>query len=141
MDWSVADPVPGYGTRTREAADCGGCSVFRHLSDHDRINGKAFMAWLDHERDRSELRDITEPAADGFDWFPWPLLLASTDKLSFLLVAGVTKVATCRLVDGSIGLMFRTRITGEVVTVQMANGSLAVKKGDMALRHVLDVAP
>jgi hypothetical protein len=139
MDWSVADPVPGYGTRTREAADCGGCSVFRHLSDHDRINGKAFMAWLDHERDRSELRDITEPAADGFDWFPWPLLLASTSSLSFLL-AGVTKVATCRLLDGSIGLMFRKRVNGDMVIVQMANGSLAVQQGDMALRQVVDVA-
>ena len=135
MDWSLADPLPGYGTRTREED---GTSVFRHLSDNDRINGKAFQAWLTAERFRAELMDITEPAADG-SWFPWPLLLASTISLSFLL-AGVTKVATCRLVDGSIGLMFRKRVNGEVVIVQMASGSVAVQQGDMALRQVVDVA-
>jgi hypothetical protein len=139
MDWSVADPVPGYGIRTREA-DYDGIPVFRHISDHDRINGKAFQAWLTNEMFRPKLRDITEPAADGFDWFPWPLLLASTSSLSFLF-AGVTKVATCQLLDGSIGLMFnRQRVNGEVVIVQMANGRLVVKQGDMALREVVDVA-
>jgi len=135
MDWSLADPLPGYGTRK---ADNGGISVYRHISDHDRINGKAFHAWLTAEQFRTELRDITEPAADG-SWFPWPLLLASVKCLSFLL-AGVAKVATCRLVDGSIGLIFRSRVNGEVVIVQMANGSLAVQQGDMALRQVVDVA-
>jgi hypothetical protein len=137
MDWSVADPVPGYGIRTREA-DYDSISVFRHISDHDRINGKAFQNWLTNERFRPTLRDITEPAADGFDWFPWPLLLASTSSLTFLC-AGVTKVATCRFLDGSIGLMFN-RQNGEVVIVQMANGRLVVKQGDMALREVADVA-
>ena len=137
IDWSLADPLPGYGTRTREA-DYDGISVFRHISDHDRINGKAFQAWLTSERVRAELRNITEPAAD-WSWFPWPLLLASVKCLSFLL-AGVAKVATCQLVDGSIGLMFRTTVNGEVAIVQMANGSLAVEQGDMAWRHVVDVA-
>ena len=136
IDWSLADPLPGYGTRTRE--EDWSTSVFRHLSDNDRMNGKMFQAWLAAELNRPELRNITEPAADG-SWFPWPLLLASTISLSFLL-AGVTKVATCRLVDGSIGLMFRKRVNGEVVIVQMANGSLAVQQGDMALRQVVDVA-
>jgi len=59
--------------------------------------------------------------------------------LSFLL-AGVTKVATCRLVDGSIGLMFHSRVNGEVAIVRMTNGSLAAQQGDMALRQVDDVA-
>ena len=138
IDWSLADPLPGYGTRTREE-DYGGIPVFRHLSDSDRMNGKMFQAWLTAELIRPELRNITEPAADG-SWFPWPLLLASVMRLSFLLLAGVTKVATCRLADGTIGLFFRTRVNEEVVIVQMANNSLTVQKGDMALRHVVDVA-
>ena len=129
--------MPGYGTCTRDA-DCGGIPVYRHISDQDKITGNAFCAWLIAEEFRAELRDITEPAADG-SWFPWPLLLASVMRLSFLL-AGVAKVATCRLVDGSIGLMFRSRVDGEVVIVQMANGNLAVQQGDMALRQVVDVA-
>ena len=91
MDWSLADPLPGYGTRTREA-DYGDISVFRHISDHDRINGKAFQAWLTAEMSCAELRDITEPAVDGY-WFPWPLLIASVSRLPFLL-EGVTKVTT-----------------------------------------------
>jgi hypothetical protein len=86
----------------------------------------------------AELRDITEPAADVL-WFPWPLLLASVSRLSFLL-AGVTKVATCRLVDGSIGLMFHSKVNGDVVIVRMTNGSLAAQQGDMALRQVVGVA-
>jgi hypothetical protein len=138
IDWSLADPLPGYGTRTREE-DYGGIPVFRHLSDSDRMNGKMFQAWLTAELIRPELRNITEPAADG-SWFPWPLLLASVMRLSFLLLAGVTKVATCKLADGTIGLFFRTRVNEEVVIVQMANNSLTVQKGDMALRHVVDVA-
>jgi len=135
MDWSLADPLPCPGTRTREA---GNVAVYRHISDQDKINGKAFGAWLIDEQTRAELRDITEPAVDG-SWFPWPLLLASATCLSFLS-AGVTKVATCRLVDGSFGLMFRSRVNGEVAIVQMANGSLAVQRGDLALRAVADVA-
>ena len=137
IDWSLADPLPGYGTRTRE--EDYGIPVFRHLSDNDRMNGKMFQAWLTAELNRPELRNITEPAADG-SWFPWPLLLASVMRLSFLLLAGVTKVATCKLADGTIGLFFRTRVNEEVVIVQMANNSLTVQKGDMALRHVVDVA-
>ena len=138
IDWSLADPLPGYGTRTREA-DYDGIPVFRHLSDNDRMNGKMFQAWLTDELIRPELRNITEPAADG-SWFPWPLLLASVMRLSFLLLAGVTKVATCKLADGTIGLFFRTRVNEEVVIVQMANNNLTVERGDMALRHVVDVA-
>ena len=38
------------------------------------------------------------------------------------------------------GLMFRSRVNGEVVIVQMPNGSLAVQQGDMASRQVVDVA-
>jgi hypothetical protein len=138
IDWSLADPLPGYGTRTREE-DYGCIPVFRHLSDSDRMNSKMIQAWLTDELIRPELRNITEPAADG-SWFPWPLLLASVMRLSFLLLAGVTKVATCKLADGTIGLFFRTRVNEEVVIVQMANNSLTVQKGDMALRHVVDVA-
>jgi hypothetical protein len=37
-------------------------------------------------------------------------------------------------------LFFRTRVNEEVVIVQMENNSLTVQKGDMALRHVVDVA-
>jgi hypothetical protein len=66
------------------------------------------------------------------------LLLASVKSLSSLSLAGVTKVATCKLDNGTIGLFFRTR--EEVVIVQMVNNSLTVEKGDMALRHVVDVA-
>jgi hypothetical protein len=67
IDWSLADPLPGYGTRTRE--EDYRISVFRHLSDNDRMNGKRFQAWLTDELIRPELRNITEPAADG-SWFP-----------------------------------------------------------------------
>ena len=67
------------------------------------------------------------------------VVVASVMRLSFLL-AGVTKVATCKLADGSIGLFFRTRVNEEVVIVQMANNSLTVQKGGMALRQVVDVA-
>ena len=137
MDWSLADPLPGYGTRTREA-DYGDISVFRHISDHDRINGKAFQAWLTAEMSRAELRDITEPAADG-SWFPWPLLIASVSRLPFLL-EGVTKVTTCRLGDGSIGLMFHSKVNGDVVIMRMTNGSLDAQQGDMALPQVVGVA-
>ena len=137
MDWSVADPLPGFGTQTREA-DYGNISVFRHISDHDRINGKAFQAWLTAEMSRAELRDITEPAADG-SWFPWPLLLASV-ACPFLSGVSVTKVATCRLVDGSIGLMFHSKVNGDVVIMRMTNGSLDVQQGDMALPQVVGVA-
>ena len=138
MDWSLADPLPGYGARTRE--EDWNTSVFRHISDNDRMNGKMFQAWLAAEKlNRPELRNITEPAADG-SWFPWPLLLASVSRLQFMSLAGVTKVATCKLADGTIGLFFRTRVNEEVVIVQMANNSLTVQKGDMALRHVVDVA-
>jgi hypothetical protein len=42
------------------------------------------------------------------------------------------------LADGTIGLCFSTRV--EVVIVQMANNNLTVERGDMALRHVVDVA-
>jgi hypothetical protein len=101
------------------------------------MNGKRFQAWLTDELIRPELRNITEPAADG-SWFPWPLLLASVQRLSFLSSAGVTKVVTCKLADGTIGLCFSTRV--EVVIVQMANNNLTVERGDMALRHVVDVA-
>jgi hypothetical protein len=38
IDWSLADPLPGYGTRTRE--EDYGIPVFRHLSDSDRMNLK-----------------------------------------------------------------------------------------------------
>ena len=138
MDWSLADPLPGYGTRTRE--EDWSTSVFRHISDNDRMNGKMFQAWLAAEKlNRPELRNITEPAADG-SWFPWPLLLASVSRLQFMSLAGVTKVATCKLADGTIGLFFRTRVNAEVVIVQMDHDSLTVQKGDMALRHVVDVA-
>ena len=137
MDWSVADPLPGFGTQTREA-DYGNISVFRHISDHDRINGKAFQAWLTAEMSCAELRDITEPAADGY-WFPWPLLIASVSRLPFLL-KGVTKVTTCRLGDGSIGLMFHSKVNGDVVIMRMTNGSLDVQQGYMALPQVDGVA-
>jgi hypothetical protein len=136
MDWSLADPLPGYGTRTREA-DYGDISVFRHISDHDRINGKAFQAWLTAEMSRAELRDITEPAAD-VSWFPWPLLLASV-ACPNLSGVSFTKVATCWLVDGSIGLMFHSKVNGDVVIVRMTDGNLDVQQGDVALRHVIAV--
>jgi hypothetical protein len=137
MDWSLADPLPGYGICTREEY-FGGIPVFRHISDSDRMNRKMIQAWLTDELSRPELRNITVPAADGSSWFPWPLLLASVKSLSSLSLAGVTKVATCKLDNGTIGLFFRTR--EEVVIVQMVNNSLTVEKGDMALRHVVDVA-
>ena len=76
--------------------------------------------------------------ADG-SWFPWPLLLASVARLSVLAEGGVTKVATCLLVDDSIGVMFRRGINGEVTIVQMANGNLEVRQGDMAALQVVEV--
>ncbi len=141
MDWSpAADPLPQMAARTREVGQ-GDVPIFRHISDHDRIHGKAFQGWLAAEQVSGELRDITQPAADGCHWFPWPLLLASTVRLGFLAspLVGVSEVATCRMFDGTVGLMFRRKDTGNVVTASMDNGVLTVHQGDAALVNVLDV--
>jgi hypothetical protein len=129
----LADPLPGYGTQTREAGYYQ-FSVYRNISDHDKINPHEFQAWLTAEMSCGELKDITEPAANGWG-FPWPLLGASVSRLSALLTE-VTKVVTCRLVDHSIGLMFHRRVSGDVVIVHMSYGYLFVLQGDEARRAI-----
>ena len=131
VDWSSAvDPPPQVGTGELDE----GVNVYRHISDHDKLPAKVFEAWLDAEKTTGELRDITEPPAGGAPWFSWPLLAASTSRLGFLTQVGVSEVATCMMFSERIGVMFRRKDNGEVVTVEMISFALTVHQHDAALR-------
>ena len=120
MDCQVhVDPLPQPSRRIRSYEGFEGL-VFLGMNEHDKVQGKAFKAWLVDQQHRADqqLVDITHPALGDATWCPWPILLASTQRFAFLLDAKVKAVATCILeLDGSIGLMFRRRDNGKVVTV------------------------
>lgn len=140
-DWTLLDPLPRLGVQAQTFDHALG-PVYLNVSNRDTLTGRDLSQWLDDEASSGKpLRDITErPLGHGADWFPWPLLLASTRHLAFLIESGVLAVASCRLRAGGVGIMVRRADDGTLVTIAMRDSKLVVYRGREVASEVSEVA-